>query len=403
MRKWQQQTCRPLNNRFAMMLEQTEKPRFAEFFAGGGMVHAALGGSWDCALANDIDAMKCEVYRQNWGGAHLLEGDVASLPSDTLHQPLDLVWASSPCQDFSLAGKGSGLKGKRSGVFYHWMKLLSHSCKAGFSPKIIAFENVTGLMSRANGQDFTHVLNSLSGLGYQVGALEIDARHFVPQSRPRLFVVALRGDIDAGPFRVVAPTGLFHTEKLRRYVNAASVDLKSDFTWWAHNPPPQSTQSMLDIVDRKPDTRWHSDAQVDALLAMMSDPSAARIAQARRTGRREIGLLYKRGRPDENGKVRQRAEVRFDGIAGCLRTPAGGSSRQTIMFVKGNSVKSRLLSSKEASRLMGLPENYSMPAHYNSAYKVAGDGVVVPIVSYLDQHLFQPMLSAARPNCTAVA
>lgn len=386
-----------------MVENPSPTPKFAEFFAGGGMVHAALGDYWDCVFANDIDAMKCDVYCNNWGGAHLHEGDVAQIPKDSLAQALDLVWASSPCQDFSLAGKGKGLKGLRSGVFYHWMKVLSHSCKAGFAPKIIAFENVTGLMTRAGGQDFTHVLNSIAALGYHVGALEIDARHFVPQSRPRLFVIALRNDIATDGLCVQAPTGLFHTEKLRRYVNAAGVDLKTDFKWWAHNPPAQSTLSMLDIVDRKPDTAWHSDAQVDALLGMMSEPSAARIAQARRSGRREIGLLYKRGRPDENGKVRQRAEVRFDGIAGCLRTPAGGSSRQTIMFVKGNSVKSRLLSSKEASRLMGLPESYKMPKHYNSAYKVAGDGVVVPIVRYLDQQLFQPMLLRAPSDQVAVA
>ncbi|WP_375267008.1 DNA cytosine methyltransferase [Planktotalea sp.] len=372
------------------------KAKFAEFFSGGGMVHAALGSTWDCVLANDIDAMKCDVYRQNWGGAHLIEGDVADLATDTLHRDVDLVWASSPCQDFSLAGKGKGLKGLRSGVFYHCMRLLSHGVKAGFAPKVIAFENVTGLMSRASGQDFTHVLNSLAALGYRVGALKIDARHFVPQSRPRLFVIALRNDIEHDGLTLAAPTGIFHTEKLRRYVNAARADLKSPFTWWAHQPPQLSTMSMADVVDRKPDTSWHSDSKVDALLDMMSEPSAARIAQARRSGKREIGLLYKRGRPDETGKIRQRAEARFDGIAGCSRTPAGGSSRQTIMFVKGNSVKARLLSSKEASRLMGLPESYQMPAHYNSAYKVAGGGVVVPIVSYLDEMLFQPMLAKAR-------
>ncbi|WP_085307243.1 DNA cytosine methyltransferase [Planktotalea arctica] len=371
-----------------------QRPKFAEFFAGGGMVHAALGASWDCALANDIDPMKCAVYRDNWGGNRLIEGDVAGLDPSALHQPLDLVWASSPCQDFSLAGNGKGLKGMRSGVFYHWMKLISQSVKAGFAPRVIAFENVTGLMSRAQGRDFTYVLNSLASLGYRVGALEIDARHFVPQSRPRLFVIALRKDIDANALRLSAPTGVFHTEKLRRYVNAASVDLKSDFVWWAHSAPAPSDIALEQIIDKKPDTAWFEDSQVDALLAMMSGPSSARIAQARRAGKREIGLLYKRGRPDENGKIRQRAEVRFDGIAGCLRTPAGGSSRQTIVFVKGNSIKARLLSSKEAARLMGLPESYKMPARYNSAYKVAGDGVVVPIVSYLEAQLFQPMLAA---------
>ncbi len=367
------------------------------------MVHAALGETWNCALANDIDPMKCAVYRENWGSDHLVEGDIATLDHNRLHQPLDLVWASSPCQDFSLAGQGKGLKGLRSGVFYHWMKQLSHAVKAGFAPRIIAFENVTGLMTRARGRDFIHVLNSISALGYRVGALEIDARHFVPQSRPRLFVIALRKDISGKNLQAPAPSGVFHTEKLRRFVNAASHELKGDFAWWAHTAPPQSAVSMPDIVDRKPDTKWYSDEQIDKLLDMMSDPSATRIAQARRTGRREIGMLYKRGRPDENGKIRQRAEVRFDGIAGCLRTPAGGSSRQTIVFVKGNSVKARLLSSKEASRLMGLPEGYKMPSHYNSAYKVAGDGVVVPIVSYLDQQLFTPMLKQARQNAVAVA
>ena len=79
------------------------------------MVHAALGGQWDCVLANDIDPMKCAVYADNWGGTHLRQADVATLSADLLHRPVDLVWASSPCQDFSLAGKGQGLKGRRSG------------------------------------------------------------------------------------------------------------------------------------------------------------------------------------------------------------------------------------------------------------------------------------------------
>ena len=105
-------------------------------------------------------------------------------------------------------------------------------------------------------------------------------------------------------------------------------------------------------------------------------------------------MLYKRGRPDADGRNRQRAEVRFDGLAGCLRTPAGGSSRQTILFVKGNETRARLLSRLEASRLMGLPDSYQMPEGFNQAYKVAGDGVAVPVVRYLDETLFQPLLQA---------
>jgi hypothetical protein len=56
-----------------------------------------------------------------------------------------------------------------------------------------------------------------------------------------------------------------------------------------------------------------------------------------------VGTIYKRTRLDENGSKTQRAEIRFDDIAGYLRTPTGGSSRQSILVVNGNQVKSRLL------------------------------------------------------------
>ena len=99
-----------------------------------------------------------------------------------------------------------------------------------------------------------------------------------------------------------------------------------------------------------------------------------------------VGTIYKRTRDGF-----QCAEVRFDGIAGCLRTPGGGSSRQTIMVVHGESIKSRLISSREAARLMGLPEDYILPKKYNEAYHLLGDGVVVPVVAHLSQHLFLPI------------
>jgi len=114
-----------------------------------------------------------------------------------------------------------------------------------------------------------------------------------------------------------------------------------------------------------------------------------------------VGTIYKRGRPDADGNVRQRAELRTDGIAGCLRTPAGGSSRQILMFIKGNQTKARLVSSREVARLMGLPDSYKMPDTYNNAYRVAGDGVAVPVVRYLDEVLFAPLLE--RQSLGAVA
>jgi DNA (cytosine-5)-methyltransferase 1 len=105
----------------------------------------------------------------------------------------------------------------------------------------------------------------------------------------------------------------------------------------------------------------------------------------------------------EAGHKVQRAEVRFDGLAGCLRTPRGGSSRQVIAVVEGGQVRTRLLTGREAARLMGLPESYVLPAAATSALHVAGDGVAVPVVRWLAQELLEPLLSGelTRPSAAA--
>jgi DNA (cytosine-5)-methyltransferase 1 len=92
----------------------------------------------------------------------------------------------------------------------------------------------------------------------------------------------------------------------------------------------------------------------------------------------------------------QRAEIRFDQISGCLRTPVGGSSRQTIVVVEGREIRSRLLSPREAARLMGVPDEYPLPARYNEAYHLFGDGLAVPVVRWLNIHLLTQIAAAIR-------
>ena len=89
--------------------------------------------------------------------------------------------------------------------------------------------------------------------------------------------------------------------------------------------------------------------------------------------------------------------MRFDDVSGCLRTPAGGSSRQLILVIDGKKVRSRLISARETARLMGLPEDYKLPKNYNEAYHLTGDGVAAPVVRHLAQHVFEPLLGAAAP------
>jgi DNA (cytosine-5)-methyltransferase 1 len=120
----------------------------------------------------------------------------------------------------------------------------------------------------------------------------------------------------------------------------------------------------------------------------------ARLEARRDRGERIVGALYRRMRTEAGRKV-QRAEVRFDGLAGCLRTPRGGSSRQVIAVVEAGQVRTRLLSPREAARLMGLPESYNLPKAATSALHVAGDGVAVPVVRWLASEVLEPLLGAA--------
>ena len=106
-----------------------------------------------------------------------------------------------------------------------------------------------------------------------------------------------------------------------------------------------------------------------------------------------VGGVYKRTRLNDNGAKVQRAEIRFDDVSGCLRTPAGGSSRQVIVVVDGLKVRSRLISARETARLMGLKDDYKLPKNYNEAYHLTGDGVAVDVVRHLAKHIFEPLLA----------
>jgi DNA (cytosine-5)-methyltransferase 1 len=136
---------------------------------------------------------------------------------------------------------------------------------------------------------------------------------------------------------------------------------------------------------------WHPPERTARWLALMAPLHRARLDACRLRGQRVVGAVYRRMR-NEAGRRVERAEVRFDGLAGCLRTPRGGSSRQVIVVVEHGAVRTRLLSTREAARLMGLPDSYRLPAVATSALHVAGDGVAVPVVRWLAQELLEPLL-----------
>lgn len=365
---------------------------FYEFFAGGGMARAGLGPNWTCLFANDFDRKKAEAYRANWGGDELLVADVRNLAPEDMPGKPDLVWGSFPCQDLSLAGGGAGLRGERSGTFWPFIAQISALKEDKRHPKVIALENVVGTLTSHEGKDFVAICEALHNLGYAYGAFIADAALFLPHSRPRLFFVAVRNDVDTSSLGK-GPSLPWHTKALRRVFGTLPEELSKSWIWWDMPVPKRREVRFADIIEDDPTSvRWHSRTETHALISMMSDVNLAKVNTAAASGVRMVGGIYKRTRFQQGVKV-QRAEVRFDDVAGCLRTPAGGSSRQIILVVEGNNFRSRLISTRETARLMGLPDSYELPIAYNEAYHLTGDGVAVPVVRHIAKHIIEPVLS----------
>lgn len=360
---------------------------FLEFFAGGGMARLGLGENWRCVFANDVDPMKCAAYRENFGGDDLIEESIADLDRDALPgDGADLAWASFPCQDLSLAGARGGMGAARSGLFFEFWRLMEGLRADDKAPKIIVLENVPGLLTSNCGRDFEHIMRLLQKAGYDTAAGVLDAAAFTPQSRQRLFIVGFATTLSSHARR-----------RAMRNTDAPGFSTLED--WGAAQlPSPHAIRNthLDDIIDWL-HADWDSDAKTKTLIAQMTSLQRGRLDAIIASGARRAGAGFRRTRR-EHGKAVQRFEARFDGLAGCLRTPAGGSSRQILIAVEHGIVRTRLMSPREAARLMGLPENYILPDRQNAALKLCGDGVCAPVVRWLGEHVLEPALVPARAD-----
>lgn len=353
------------------------------------MAGLGLGPRWRRLFANDVDPVKRAAYGANFRLDHHRIGDVHALAvRDLPPGTADLAWASSPCQDLSLAGARGGLGAARSGAFFGFWRLMEALSDEGRAPRLIVIENVTGLLTSHGGADFAGLAARLAARGYFISATVLNAADFVPQSRPRLFIIGAREDRIGVPLRSgPAP------EALLRAVALLPSQAKARWRWIDARPSTARNLTLADILEDG--HAFDPPAKTRALLAAMAPAQARALAALRRSGERNVGAGFRRVRIEE-GVKKVRFEARFDGLAGCIRTPAGGSSRQIILAIDKGRVRSRLMSPREAARAMGLPDDYKLPAGATAALKLVGDGVSPPVVRWLAETLLEPALGETR-------
>ncbi len=349
---------------------------FAEFFAGIGLMRVGLErAGWRIVFANDIDEDKRRMYHDHFGDSgEFVLGDVHKLDPGEVPD-IALATASFPCNDLSLAGAREGLAGAQSSAFWGFVEVLSKM--ASRRPPMVLLENVTGFLTSDNGNDFRDALLALNRLGYAVDALIIDAGRFVPQSRQRLFVIGTKTlNVSA-----LNDTPKFYQSDCRPAALADFIMWNADINWRIRQLPPlPANQSRLpDILENlSPNSEmWWSQERANYLLNQMSPKHRAQ-AEAMIVGNRiTYGTVFRRVRNE-----RSMAELRVDGIAGCLRTPRGGSGRQ-ILFAAGKGRFSvRLLTPRECARLMGA-DDFVITVPLNQALFGFGDAVCVPVIEWV--------------------
>ena len=357
------------------------RPKVLEFFAGIGLARMGLeSAGFRVAWANDYEPDKKVMYDAQFGsvGHSFALGDIGEVDASTLPRDAAVAWASSPCTDLSLAGGRAGLAGAQSGTFWHFIRILRELGES--RPQVVVLENVTGLATSHGGDDLSAAIRAFNDLGYSVDVLAMDARRFVPQSRPRLFLVGAANP----PEDVAEPNS----------------ELRPDWLQWVYGdkslrthraalpaPPAPKLSGLGEMVEEMAlnDERWWDRDRTEAFIASLSPLQRERVDALRRDPRVKYRTAYRRTR----GGVAV-WEVRADDISGCLRTARGGSSKQALVRLGNKRLQVRWMTPREYARLMGAGDYDLSATRTNQALFGFGDAVAVPAVSWLAEHYLMP-------------
>ncbi|HEV7214570.1 MAG TPA: DNA cytosine methyltransferase [Chloroflexota bacterium] len=366
-------------------------PRVAEFFAGIGLVRLALEQvGCRVVFANDIALAKRQLYAANFGCAEYLLADIRSLRGSDVPD-IEIATASFPCTDLSLAGGRAGLRGAHSGMFWEFARVLDGMGER--RPAVVLLENVAGLASSADGSDLRAVIARLNDLGYWCDAFLLDARWFVPQSRPRLFIVGARQPIssaappDGAPCAIglppsdLRPAWLTHFAARHPELLLRALPLQR---------PPATLATLADVVERlaPDDERWWPAERCNAFALSLSARNEARVSLLRRAPRLAWRTAYRRTR---HGRAVW--EVRPDQMSGCLRTTRGGSSKQAIVEAGAGQLRVRWMTPTEYARLQGAGGFVFGSATPNQVLSAFGDAVCVPVVAWIARQYLVPLLN----------
>lgn len=360
--------------------------RVAEFFAGVGLVRMALEQHrCQVVFANDIDRVKASFYAGNSMGSQFVRRDVRHVRGTDVPD-VELITASFPCTDLSLAGNRAGLRGRESGLLWQVIRILREMGPR--RPPVVMLENVIGFANSNDGRDLRATILNLNKLGYRCDMLVLDARRFTPQSRQRLFIIGSRIPISDGSAWLASDTrpawiSDFMTKNRDLLIQAPPLPPL---------PPADGGGTLASVVERIPKTSalWWETPRLRRFVKSLSKIQAERFKWLKFQGRMTWATAYRRTR--HGAPV---WEIRADRISGCLRTTRGGSSKQALVEAGRGTARVRWMTAREYARLQGAAALKFGAATENQARFALGDAVCVPVVAWLARHYLVPLLEGA--------
>lgn len=251
------------------------------------------------------------------------QGDITKIPVEKIPAH-DLLLAGFPCQPFSQAGLKKGFDDARGTLFFNIANIVRYH-----RPKVVFLENVKRFQTHDNGNTFAVVKNTLNDLGYQVFAKVLNAKDFgVPQNRERIFIIAIQSE-------------------------------KVDFNFPTSEKRPVKVGNILEKqVDNKytiSDKLWQGH-------------------QRRKKAHKNKGNGFGYSLFNENSPYTSTISARYykDG---------------SEILIEQQGKNPRKLTPREAARLQGFPETFTIPVSDTQAYRQFGNSVSVPVIRAIAQQL----------------
>ena len=344
--------------------------KWMSLFSGiGGFDLALTQLGHEIVGACEIDSYARRIYKRHFPRVRIYEDatkiDPAKLPY------IDGVCAGFPCQAFSIAGGRLGFEESRGTLFFEIARIAKQK-----RPRFLLLENVEGLLSHANGKTFAEILATLDEIGYDAEWQVLNSKYFVPQNRPRIFIIAyLRGTPPPKVFPYRERYGLL--DKPRQGKSQGGEGLRCevstiDSRYGALRNSGETylvepTIQMVQKHDRDTNRVYHPDGIARSLRANSGGMGS-------KTG------LYAVMNPGLHKKSQNGRTVKEDGEEMFTLT---AQDKHGVFDGK----KVRRLTPMECERLQGFPDKWTEGLSDTQRYKCLGNAVTVPVIEFILKEL----------------